>query len=379
MCYLLSFFSVNNPLREEFFVSNIGNKIMSGFFAFPEKQGEYLINLLEQDYSTGKVAWLDPTCGEGRILHQLSTALQNEDIDIQTYGVEIDKGRAAIATELLTTVFNAPIESMVIQNDAFSFAFVNPPYDNTVKGYGDDKSERKEFIELQRATRYLQSSGVICYVIPSYRFADKQIARFLATYFEKSAIMRFSDEDYEDFKQCIFIGQKKGSIIKTTNEKMMDFFLSMYDEDFIMDNVTPITEFIGVQTWKIPPMQRMIKTFYSRLEDKNTYYEGIINSTGFEAFKNRTKPRELKIGGQPILPLNAGQMALLLASGAVNGRIGEGPSLHLVQGMEIVGKKVEAEEDISPKGYVSKKTIETTTRTVSVKVLTPQGVIKKLV
>lgn len=360
-------------------MSNIGNKIMSGYFAFPEKQGELLVKLLEQDRTTGKTAWLDPTCGEGRILHQLSTALDHEEVEIQTYGVEIDKGRAAIARDLLTTVFNAPIESMVIQNDAFSFAFVNPPYDNTVKGYGDTKSERKEFIELQRATRYLQPGGVMCYVIPSYRFADSKIARFLATHFEKSAIMRFTDDDYMDYKQCIFIGYKKTTVMKTTHEGMMNFFLNMYDENYIMDNVTPISEFVGVQSWKIPAMQRMIKTFYSRLEDKNAYYEGIVNSTGFEAFQNRTKPRELSIGGQPMLPLNAGQMALLLASGAVNGLIGTDDSLHLVQGMEIVGKKVEEEESVSPKGYVSKKTIETTTRTVSVKVLTPLGVIKKLV
>lgn len=352
---------------------------MAGYFAFPESQGELLIKLLEQDHSTGKTAWLDPTCGEGKIMKQLSATLQQQDVVIETYGVEIDKGRAEIAMANLTTVFNAPIESMVIQNDAFAFTFVNPPYDHTIKGYGDSKSERKEFIELQRATRYLQPNGVMCYVIPSYRFADSKIARFLATHFDKSAIMRFTDEEYTDYKQCIFIGHKKASILKSTNDSMMNFFLNMYDEDFIMDNVTPISEFVGAQTWKIPAMQRMIKTFYSRLEDKNGYYEGILNSTGFEAFKNRTKPRELSIGGQPMLPLNAGQMALLLASGAVNGLIGEGDSLHLVQGLEIVGKKVEEEESVSPKGFVSTKTVETTTRTVSVKVITPQGVIKKLV
>ncbi|MEX3623620.1 DUF6094 domain-containing protein [Viridibacillus arvi] len=359
-------------------MSNIGNKIMSGFFAFPERQGAYLAKLLKQDIGSGKSAWLDPTCGEGKIINQLSELLQTDDVEIHKYGVEIDKGRAGIASELLDTVYNCPIESMVIQNDAFGFVFLNPPYDNTVKGMGDDKSERKEFIELQRASKYVQPGGVFCYVIPSYRFADKQIARFLATHFERSAIMRFTDEDYPDFKQCIFLGHKKSSVVKSTNDGMMDFFLNMYDEKFIMDNVSPISEFIDAKEWVIPSMQRLIKTFYSRIEAKNTYYEGIRNSTGFEAFKNRTKPKELEIGGQPILPLNAGQMALLLASGAVNGKIGKEKSLHLVQGMEIVGTNTEEEVIVSPKGYVSTKTIDSTTRTVSVKILTPRGVIKKL-
>lgn len=358
-------------------MSNIGNKLLSGFFAFPERQGEYLSQLLK--VQKGKSSWLDPTCGEGKILAQLSSPFkEDEEVEIETYGVEIDKGRAEVAEELLDTVFNCPIESMVIQNNAFSFIFLNPPYDQTVKGLGDDKSERKEFIELQRATRYLQPGGLLAYVIPSYRFADKQIARFLSTHFEQSAMMRFTDEDYPDFKQCIFIGHKKSSIVKTTNENMMNFLLNMGEESFVLDNVTSISEFVGATEWTIPTMRIPIKTFYSRIEDKKNYYEGILNSTGFEAFKNRTKPKELEIGGQPILPLNAGQMALLLASGAVNGMIGTGENLHLVQGMEIVGTKTETEEIVSPKGHVSIKTTETTTRTVSVKVLTPRGVIKKL-
>jgi Uncharacterised methyltransferase family (DUF6094) len=358
-------------------MSHIGNKLLSGFFAFPERQGEYLSQLLKQE--KGKAAWLDPTCGEGKILHQLATALQSsEEIEIETYGVEIDKGRAAAAEQLLDTVLNCPIESMVIQNNAFSFIFLNPPYDHTVKGIDDNKSMRKEFIELQRATRYLQPGGLLAYVIPSYRFADKQIARFLATHFERSAIMRFTDEDYHDFKQCVFLGHKKSSVVKSVNEKMMEFLLNMESEEFVMDNVSPISEFIGAAEWTIPITKNPIKTFYSRIENKKDYYEGILKSTGFEAFKNRTKPKELKIGGQPILPLNAGQMALLLASGAVNGLIGSGEKLHLVQGMEIVGTKTETEEIVSPKGNVSTKIVETTTRTVSVKLLTPKGVIKKL-
>lgn len=376
MRLLLLFFRIIIE-RIEVIMSNIGNKMLAGFFAFPERQGEYLSQLIKVE--KGKSAWLDPTCGEGKILEQLTAPYkEDEDIIIETYGVEIDKGRASVAETLLDNVYNCAIESMVIQNNAFGFVFLNPPYDQTVKGMDDSRSERKEFIELQRATRYLQPGGLLAFVIPSYRFADKQIARFLSTHFERNAIMRFTDEDYPDFKQAIFLGHKKSSIVKTTNEEMMSFFLNMGDESFVLDNVTSIADFIGATEWTIPKLIKPIKTFYSRIEDKKKYYDEILHSTGFEAFKNRTKPKELEIGGQPILPLNAGQMALLLASGAVNGMIGTGDKLHLVQGMEIVGTKTETEDIISPKGNVSTKTIESTTRTVSVKVLTPKGVIKKL-
>ncbi|WP_234447729.1 hypothetical protein [Viridibacillus soli] len=61
-----------------------------------------------------------------------------------------------------------------------------------------------------------------------------------------------------------------------------------------------------------------------------------------------------------------GSMALLLASGAVNGTIGQGDTLHAVQGMEVVTKVVSEEE--------TEHTLITKTRTkreVSVKVITP--------
>ncbi len=47
-------------------------------------------------------------------------------------------------------------------------------------------AKRKEFIELERATRYLADEGIMCYVIPSYRFVVEKVARFNSTHFEKN-------------------------------------------------------------------------------------------------------------------------------------------------------------------------------------------------
>jgi type I restriction-modification system DNA methylase subunit len=106
-------------------MSHVGNKIRAGFFATPQLQGEFITKLLEVE---GGGVWLDPTCGEGEILHQLSVPFNNEDCTISTYGVELDKTRAEKAQQLVTHCINAPIESMVIQNDAASLLYLNPPY-----------------------------------------------------------------------------------------------------------------------------------------------------------------------------------------------------------------------------------------------------------
>ncbi|WP_240948549.1 DUF6094 domain-containing protein [Bacillus sp. RO1] len=353
-------------------MSNIGNKIRAGFFASPPRQGEYLKQLLN---FKGDCSIFDPTCGEGAILQQLASGQEHQ---ITTYGVELDKRRAEKANDALDHGIQAPIESMVISNDVFSMVYCNPPYDYAMKGEGDEEADRKEYLELVRNTRYLAPEGIMIFVIPSYRYSDKKISRFLATQFDNVGILRFSDEDYEDFKQCIFIGRKKKEKFKEYNEKLNSFLQNMEFEEFVMKSVTPINVMVGKNVWDIPSGPNEIRTFYSKIENKANFVEAIKNNKGFQAFKERTKPKKLEIGGNPIINIAQGQMALLLASGAVNGLIGTGDKLHAVQGLEIV-KKVKTEDTQHYESGMTKMTKIRTVREVSVKAITPTGLIKKFV
>lgn len=354
-------------------MSNIGNKIRAGFFATPTLQGDYIKQLLS---FSGDCSIFDPTCGEGAILAQLA---QVQDHQITTYGVELDKRRASKATEVLDHCIQAPIESMVISNDVFGMLYLNPPYDMTIKGEEDAKSDRKEYLELVRNTRYLVPGGILVYVIPSYRFADEKIARFLSSYFEKMGILRFSDEEYDDFKQCIFIGHKKHDKFKEFNAQLFEFLTSMDSEKFVMSKVTPINQFVGRHQWIIPRSPNQIKTFYTTLQHKSDFVDAIRNSKGFQGFKAQSKPRPLVIGGNPIIPPAIGNLALMLSSGACNGLIGQGEHLHAVQGLEIVSKIRTEEKQTHDNGSVTTMTKIRTKREASVKVITPTGLIKKFV
>lgn len=357
-------------------MSRLMNKLRAGFYATPKIEGEYLINLLDVK---GSGVFFDPMCGEGEILHQITSAFQNDDCHITSYGVELDKSRAEKARQILDHCINAPIESMVISNNAASLLYLNPPYDFTMKSIEDDQAERKEYRELVRNTRFLKEKGLMIYVIPSYRFSDEKIARFLATNFEDVGIVRFSDENFDDYNQCVFIGNKRSGQFKQLNQKLYHFLLNMKDRKFVLENVTPIDIMQNYKKWIVPPGVTELKTFYTRLEDKTKYYEGILSSKGFKAFKERSKPNRLVIGGNPCLPINQGQMALLLASGAVNGEIGEEDQYHLVQGLEIVSKIQEVEQIIHDNGTKTTITKERTKRDVSVKIITPSGLVRKLV
>ncbi|MGG1594178.1 DUF6094 domain-containing protein [Terribacillus saccharophilus] len=357
-------------------MSHIGNKLRAGYFATPEFQGELLIKLLEINSGA---SFFDPTCGEGKILNQLAAAFHTDETPILTYGVELDNRRAAEAEKILCEARNAPIESMVISNNSFSLLLLNPPYDHTIKGIGDEKTERKEWTELVRNNRFLKENGLIIYIIPSYRYADKKISRYLASNFENVGVLRFSDEDYDEYKQCIFIGNKKRGSVKKTNKKLLSFLQSMDDEEFVARHVTSISTLIGKHKWNVPGAATGPSVFHSRLDGKSSFYEEIKNSKGFAAFKERSRPKQLSIGGNPALPINQGQMALLLASGAINGEIGKAENYHLVQGLELVEKVTSSEENTNENGSITITTKTRTKRSVSVKVITPEGIVKKLV
>jgi hypothetical protein len=211
------------------------------------------------------------------------------------------------------------------------------------------------------------------YVIPSYRFADKKISRFLSTNFEDIAMTRFSEEDYDDFRQCIFIGRRKSGTLKEMNQKLFDFLQQLEDEDFVVKKVTSLPQLVGRKKWAIPSGNLDVPTFYTRIEKKSEFIEAIRTNRGFQAFIEQTRPKQLVVGGDPIINISQGQMALLLASGAVNGVIGDGKTLHAVQGMEIVSHTVTEEK--TEHMTVTKKR---TKRDVSVKIITPSGKVKKL-
>ena len=347
-------------------MSRIGNKYLSGFVATQERQGEYIKKML--DFSTGETAILDPCCGEGAILAYLADGAD----EAVTYGVEIEKRRAETAKTVLDNVIEAPIESMVISNDAFGMCLLNPPYDFSMKT-NDEEAERKEYIELVRATKYLMAGGLLIYIIPSYRFADSKIARYLATNFHDMSIGRFTDENYDDYKQVVFFGRKKKEKFRLFSEDIYKVFLKFDNESFA-NKLKDLATLSNEKTYSIPHCSGEVSTFYTRLESKGTFIEAIKSNKQFNAFVERTKPKTIDHSTlKPILPLAQGQLALLLASGAINGVLGSGDNLHVVQGLENVSKIV-TEEETEHTTITKVKT----KREVSVKVITKNGIVKKL-
>lgn len=346
-------------------MSNIGNKLMAGFYATPVEVGEQLKQLF--NFSAPGAAF-DPTCGKGHILKQLCGG--NEMI--RTYGVEIEKTRADIAKGELDKVINAPIESMRISNDAFSFIYLNPPYDTEIVQQGE-RTRRKEAVELERSIRYLAPKGVLCFVVSGEAIAAS--AKFLATHFSEIQIVRFDDEFYEDYKQCIFIGRKKTATKKALNEEFYNIFMKFKEESFVKKSVRRLSQLVGHKVYEIGETNPKLKLFSSKIESKEEHIKLIKENLAFQVIHEKLTPRSILLDSQPIINVSQGQMGLLLASGAVNGLLTEdveGKNQHVVQGLELVSTVITKERMESEEI----KTTERTKREVSVKIITPTFVRK---
>ena len=368
-------------------MSKIGNKIKAGFYPTQEPQAVYMKQLIE---FSGDAIAIDTTCGTGEILAYLCDQPENENGEVVnnvvTYGVEIDLARGEQAKETLDHVIVAPIESCIISNDAVQFAYLNPPYLSTIKD-STGKTERMEFIELERILRYLAPGGVLMYVIPYYRLGHDRIARLLATHFNKVSVMRYTDENFDEFKQVVIIGHRKKNVYKEFSQKLYDAFMKIANtENGLVMKLPTLKEHAEnpEKRWVVPSTTASkLKRFETRLIDKSSMAMALADNGEMTRFVNKNRPKSVDLNGKtPPLPLATGQIALLLAAGGINGLMGvkevngeivaDPEDLHILRGQERVSKETTEEKTETGVLYKTK-----TKREVAIKAILPTGEIKK--
>ena len=256
---------------------------------------------------------LDPCCGEGNALKQLT-----EGMEVKTYGVEIDGHRAEEAKTRLTRVLKCGYEQTRISNGVFSCLFLNPPYDWETE---HESSERKEKIFLRETIKYLQSGGVLIYIIPQNRL-DKNIAKILAYRFEEIRTYKFQEEEYKNFRQIVLFAVKKkipgidegalSKVIKISTIKLEEL---------------PALEQPAYEL----PRPKPINLFQSTILDEKELEKEIRESPLWKRFEEMTRVEEQRIA-RPPLPLHTGHLGLLLANGCLDGIVGRGDDRHIVRG-----------------------------------------------
>jgi len=297
---------------------------------------------------------LDPCCGEGAAVASLIRGT-----NARTYGIEPDDYRADRARRALDHVLHCGYEDARASRGAFSLLFLNPPYDWVHDE--DDRHERTERAFLRGTERYVGPDGVLVYVVPQARVTP-DVAKLLSFRFRDLDAYRFTDPEYERFGQIVLFGAKKPEPEKDAEAR--DYVGEIPYLDL------PVIPYAEQARYDVPPFPEPALFRSTRIDPAELERE-LQNSRLWRELEDNHGNGPAR--GRPPLPLHTGHLGLLLASGCLDGVIGEGDDRHVVRGK--VEKVTNVEQEYQGDVLVER---ETERYRVSVKVLTADGEIRNL-
>jgi hypothetical protein len=301
---------------------------------------------------------LDPCCGEGDALAGMVTGTS-----AITYGVELDHQRAQESKTRLHHVLRCGIEETRIQHRCCSLLLLNPPYDElTLEEEADAKTERQERAFLRMTVPYLIPGGLLVYIIPQNRL-DRDVARLLASRFERTNVFRFPDPEYDDFRQIIVFGVRK-------TDNALDEQGASRLQRIPKAELPRLTDNTDIK-YQVP-VSGPLTLFRSMLIDLEDLKKHMAQSALWKRFAVLTTRSELRVP-RPPLPLHSGHLGLLLAAGKLDGIMGTGEDTHLVKGS--VRKITTVLQEF--KGEVLEER-ELDRYVVSIKILNRHGEIREL-
>ena len=271
----------------------------------------------------GRITALDPCCGEGAALEQLTAG-----ISADTYGVELDTARARQAAKRLTHVICADALQARISKNAFSLLWLNPPYDY-------DDGRRLEHLFLRATADCLQPGGVLILIVQEKRLP--RMEALITSRFDNISCQPFPPDEYAAFGQAVLMATKRPA---------------------------------PAEPYTVPP-GKTVHVFRSGDVEPKELERLISGSPLWQRLNSNTLAA---VNRRAPLPLHRGHLGLLLAAGKLDGVHGSGPDLHIVRGT--VRKHESTAVSVNDDG--STETRVTESFRVAIKMLTPDGTIRVL-
>jgi SAM-dependent methyltransferase len=261
------------------------------------------------------VRLLDPCCGTGAALGQLSRTIRGE-----SYGIEIADDRYTGAHQLLDHTLHASALGVRIANGAFSCLFLNPPYDY------DDEAKRLEHAFLAAMTRALCPGGLLVLIVPQRRLAVS--ARYLVGHYRELACYRFPDAEYEAFQQVVLFGVRRDEPV---TDPEMQAAVTGWAEAPLLE-LPPTGE--ERSDYMLPALDPGAVLFTSQFFDpgeaaREARHAGLWANASLA--ERIWPPEEQRT--RPLMPLRRGHLAVLIAAGFLdNVQLRSGSRRLLVKG-----------------------------------------------
>lgn len=326
----------------------LAGQLKAGFYPVPAAALDLLVSRLV--VPAARFPLLDPCAGQGAALVYLAERLGVEPQDI--YAIELDEGRGdTLRAALPGANILAPASAFGCQVTPWSQSFIwlNPPFDDH---FGGGRVER-DF--LTQATHWLQPGGVLALCCPERVAHSWDIREQLQQWYTQVTVLEFPEE-CRRFDEVIVLAVRRQEPVKN------------WDVNWHRDVLAP-----AGHVYAIPPGAAP-RTF-KKVELTDLELARALAASPLHKLLATT--RETKLPSPP-LALGKGHLALLLASGHIDGLVkprGEPP--HVVRG---TARKVEylasetQEEDA--KGNVKTTQVYSEKIQLIVRAVGPDGIIK---
>jgi Uncharacterised methyltransferase family (DUF6094) len=283
-----------------------------GYYPCPPEAVEHVMPFVNKP--NHRIAMLDPCAGEGKAIIQIADILGvRRD---QVFAVELEQGRSAKLQEALgdaggTVVAPASFMGVDVQAGSFSFAWVNPPFDDELQG-----GQRVEYAFLQRATRLMAKHGLLAFVIPENQATSPTIRDYLLTWYENITVVPFPEE-HRKYREVVVFATKRAKGVGAKERPDWQASVQVYENSIVPGH-----------QYQIPPANG--PKWFTKVELTEAE---IISGLAESPLRKMLQPPPEPPLGEPPLPLYKGHIALLLASGNLDGLVcpkGEAP--HVVRG-----------------------------------------------
>lgn len=284
-------------------------QVKGGFYPAHERAVALAASYLQPPVGVN-FAILDPCAGEGTAIRQLGELLRCPPRLV--HAIELDDSRAdAIRATLPEANLLAPADFFGCRASfgSFSFIWLNPPFDYSYGGY------RVEDQFLMRATEWLMPGGVMALVCPEEIVEEYSEARQHFTRFYENVTLVPFPEAHRPFKEVIVFGQKRTKLVPEP-ERIKDW--EAWESVQAPKGFRyQIPEGNGPRVFqKIQPTEPELSQMF----------------VGSPLRLHLTSPPQAPVPSPP-LPLGIGHVALLLASGHLDGVVHPSGKLpHVVRG-----------------------------------------------
>ncbi|MDL1977046.1 MAG: class I SAM-dependent methyltransferase [Deltaproteobacteria bacterium] len=316
-------------------MARLASQIKMGFYKTPTIVVDQLKSILKIH---PKARLLDTCCGEGEAL---SIVASNQEA--ATYGMELDRERFDKAKKVLDhVVWGDSLYELRTSAKAFTLLWLNPPYDLDEGDYTQQR-ERLEVRFLQRHWSYLADGGVLVFIIPFGTL--KKVSAFFLRRSRRLVILSFPSKEFDQFKQVVLICEKGRPKKSDVEQNIETLAFATGLEVYKVPDKLPATETFQSGYYDVPEAVDTDRFYYlsARLDPQEAIPQ-VKESPVWSRVARQTFPPPGHARAHPLMPLREGHLAMLLASGMMNGEVvGEDGQKLIVKGS--VKKKIQESSD----------------------------------